>query len=54
MNNVKIRLPLNTFHVIDFDLIELYIKVIEKKLVRKVRNEIDKKLDAMNQSISLE
>lgn len=52
LNNVKVKLPLNTCNEIDFELIELYIKVIEKKVVCKLRSKMDKKLYALNQIIS--
>lgn len=54
LNNVKVQLPLNTCNEIDFELMELYIKTVEKKTVKKLRAEMDINLKAMNQIISKE
>lgn len=49
---VEIRLPVTPNGQLDIELMENYIKVIEKKVVQKLRNKMDKNLEAMNQIIS--
>jgi hypothetical protein len=50
--DVEIKLPVTARGDLDIEHMENYIKVIEKKIVQKLRNKIDKKLEAMNQIIS--
>lgn len=49
---VEIRLPVTPNGQLDIEHMENYIKVIEKKVVQKLRNKMDKNLEAMNQIIS--
>lgn len=52
--DVEIKLPATPKGQLDIEHMENYIKVIEKKVVRKLRSKMDKKLEAMNQIISQE
>lgn len=51
---VEIKLPVTPNGQLDIEHMENYIKVMEKKVVRKLRSKMDKKLEAVNQIISQE